>query len=102
MGIGSDGHTASLFPDTDWQNSKSFTGYRSFRTASQPEERISLTLERLMQAEKMIFLVSGKGKEEALKKALIQKSLSIPAGYLCAKRETIWILDSEAAQALNK
>ncbi|MEW6709504.1 MAG: 6-phosphogluconolactonase [Candidatus Riflebacteria bacterium] len=98
LGVGQDGHTASLFPDEKWQKAESKTGYQIFSPKSQPEQRISLTLERILQARHLVFLVSGTDKNDALTRALIKKDRSIPAGLIVAERPTEWILAPETVQ----
>ncbi len=97
LGVGTDGHTASLFPDTDWQSRTSPTGFAVFRTASQPEARFSLTLERIMQARAIVFLVTGAGKQQVLQKVFFDPSFVSPAAYIARHRQATWILDEEAA-----
>lgn len=97
LGMGADGHTASLFPGTDWQNSHSRTGYRVFSPKNQPEQRISLTLERILQARHLVFLISGTDKVEALTRVLLEHDRNLPAGFIVAERTTTWILSSETA-----
>ncbi len=102
LGMGSDGHTASLFPDVDWQNSHSRTGYRTFSPKGQPEQRVSLTLERILGAGQVIFLVSGTDKTRALTEALLHGNLELPAGYIAAQRPTTWVLAPETFEAWNE
>lgn len=97
LGMGADGHTASLFPGTDWQNSHSRTGYRVFAPKNQPEQRISLTLARILQARHLVFLISGTDKGEALTRVLRENDRNLPAGYIAAERTTTWILAGETA-----
>jgi 6-phosphogluconolactonase len=101
LGLGSDGHTASLFPETDWRNTESKTGYRLFAPRSQPEQRISLTIDRIIAAGTIIFLVSGSDKTDALARALTLGDKGIPAGYVAATRPTVWILDQAANSSLE-
>ncbi len=97
LGIGTDGHTASLFPDTDWVSRTSLTGFAIFKTASQPEARFSLTLERIMQAREIIFLVNGASKSQVLQKIFFDPAFNSPAAYIARNRSSTWVLDEEAA-----
>ncbi|GAB4273510.1 MAG: 6-phosphogluconolactonase [Candidatus Rifleibacteriota bacterium] len=99
LGMGADGHTASLFPETDWRTRKSVSGYALFKPASQPESRISLTLDRILAAKKIIFLISGKDKAEALKKVLVEGSAEVPAGMVASKKECFWIFSPEVLES---
>lgn len=78
LGLGPDGHTASLVPGdpvldvTDRNVALTSGEYQGTR-------RMTLTYPPLNAARKILFLVTGDGKEDALKK-LIAKDPSIPAG----------------------
>lgn len=90
LGMGTDGHVASLFPDTDWKTRQSSSGYAIFETASQPEKRLSLTLNRILEAKEIIFLVSGADKKEAFSQ-VASGSIDLPAAFVAANRPTTWI-----------
>ena len=78
LGIGTDGHTASLFPDnaalgaTGW-----VTGVRN--ATKPPPERVSLTLRSLRSAKRVVILASGADKREAVRRALAGE---LPAGMI--------------------
>jgi 6-phosphogluconolactonase len=66
LGLGEDGHTASLFPD----NLLELDGAPAIPVRGAPKppaERISLSSSRLSNARRVIFLVTGAGKREAVK-----------------------------------
>ncbi len=97
LGIGTDGHTASLFPGTDWQTRRSASGFAVFRTIDQPEPRFSLTLDRILQARQIVVLVSGQSKNQIMQKLLFDPGFICPAGYLASQRRLTWVIDSAAA-----
>jgi 6-phosphogluconolactonase len=73
LGMGSDGHFASLFPDADnlqqgldLQSSGSFV---AVETASSPYPRISMTLAALLRCEEILLLISGDEKRAILERA---------------------------------
>lgn len=78
LGLGPDGHTASLVPGdpvldvTDRGVALTVGEYQGTR-------RMTLTYPPLNAARKVLFLVTGDGKEDALKR-LIAKDPGIPAG----------------------
>ncbi|MDD0823832.1 6-phosphogluconolactonase [Mannheimia sp. AT1] len=101
LGMGNDGHTASLFPhQTD------FNDQNVAVIAKHPETgqiRISKTASLIEKAKRITYLVTGKAKAEILKE--IQdtpaEQLPYPAAKIKAKNgETEWYLDSEAAANL--
>ena len=69
LGIGSDGHTASVFPHPKipYETKKVITNHKNI---GENFTRLSLTLSYLMSAKKIIFLASGKQKAEALNQCL--------------------------------
>lgn len=65
LGLGEDGHTASLFPGHDWGTAPEDT-LPVFDAPKPPPERVSLSAPRLSRARKVLFLVSGESKRQAL------------------------------------
>ena len=67
LGLGEDGHTASLFPGRDWGTaSGSPSTLAVFDAPKPPPQRVSMTAARLSRARQVIFLVSGNGKQQAI------------------------------------
>jgi 6-phosphogluconolactonase len=102
LGIGPDGHIASLFPgfpqlDVDDQIAVGVTG-----SPKPPPERISLTFGALNRAASVWFLVSGDQKAPAVARALADGTdrHEIPAAGVRGSEETIWFLDRDAASQL--
>jgi len=69
LGLGEDGHTASLFPDHDWGTMPgSPDAIAVFDAPKPPPQRMSLSAARLSRTRKAIFLVSGESKRNAIAK----------------------------------
>lgn len=67
LGLGEDGHTASLFPGHDWGTSPHASASLAVHDAPKPPpERVSLSAHRLSQTRQLIFLVSGSAKQQAI------------------------------------
>lgn len=67
LGLGEDGHTASLFPGNDWgQEAGSPAVLPVFDAPKAPAERVSLSAWRLGLAKQVLFLVTGENKHEAV------------------------------------
>lgn len=77
LGLGEDGHTASIFPDLASQHA---TAYAVMHAPKLPHERVTLSAQRLSEARDVWFLVSGEGKRDALQK--LQSGASIPAAAI--------------------
>jgi len=100
LGIGEDGHVASLFP---WQKKIEAESHLAIAVSSEKvkHERISLSLPVINNARHIIFIVSGKNKAEILKKILKEKQ-DFPATKVKAKNgEVLFLLDKEAASQLS-
>lgn len=92
LGLGEDGHTASLFPDDAALQEQE----RWVVQVERPDyARMTLTLPVLSAAHVAIFLVAGAAKREALRQLLAGGK--IPAARVQAKRVII-IADEEAAE----
>jgi 6-phosphogluconolactonase len=67
LGLGEDGHTASLFPSHDWGASPVSPDVLAvFDAPKPPSERVSLSANRLSRARDVLFLVDGSSKRDAL------------------------------------
>ena len=67
LGLGEDGHTASLFPGRDWGTGEGALAVLPvFAAPKPPPERVSLSARRLSQARQVLFLVSGEAKRAAV------------------------------------
>jgi 6-phosphogluconolactonase len=66
LGLGEDGHTASLFPAGAWERATTWPDVMPVGDAPKPPlQRVSLSPARLSHAARVMFLASGKGKREA-------------------------------------
>lgn len=101
LGIGPDGHIASLFPgfaqlDVTDRIAVGVTG-----SPKPPPVRISLTFAALNRARSVWFLVSGEAKSAAVARALGGADPhEVPAAGVTGHDETIWFLDRAAASQL--
>lgn len=67
LGLGEDGHTASLFPDHDWGNIPDAPATIAVHDAPKPPpERVSLSARRLSQTRQLMFVVTGESKRQAV------------------------------------
>lgn len=100
LGMGPDGHIASLFPGYPQLDVDDRVAVAVADSPKPPPERISLTFGALNRADEVWFLVSGSGKAEAVGKALSPQSPDvheIPAVGVRGTETTIWFLDRDAA-----
>jgi len=99
LGLGEDGHTASLFP----AESEADFGVHYAAATRHPDgsNRLTLTPLALRSAERTWFLVSGSSKKGAVERTLQaeQPSSLVPATLVTGK-ETDWFLDKGAASGL--
>jgi len=68
LGLGADGHTASLFPGTPALEAGGWVTVG--RSSTPPHDRLTLTLSTLSEARHVLFLVAGKDKAPALARVL--------------------------------
>jgi 6-phosphogluconolactonase len=102
LGVGADGHTASLFPGSGAVAERT-RAVVAVSVAALSERRITLTLPVLSAARRVVFLAVGKEKRSAVSAVLQRKrgSSSLPASLVKPKRGTlVWILDEGAAADL--
>jgi 6-phosphogluconolactonase len=99
LGLGDDGHTASLFPGTPATQERSRLVTIG---AGKGLERISLTAPVLSAARQVIFLVSGAAKRQALQRLLdpAEQPERTPAKLVQPQAPVLVLADTEAAQGL--
>lgn len=96
LGLGEDGHTASLFPGHDWGEAGTSPDVLAVRGAPKPPpERISLSARRLSRAREVLFLVTGEGKREAV--ARWRRGERLPAAAIRPAGGVTVLLDAAAA-----
>ena len=99
LGIGDEGHTASLFPGSPELGEK-VRWVAAVRVAAEPPQRITLTPVVLNQGRNTFFLVAGEGKRailSAIRDELASKPSQYPAARIHPAREPVWFLDQAAA-----
>jgi 6-phosphogluconolactonase len=101
LGMGPDGHTASLFPGRPEVHAMT-DAVGVIESPKPPPLRLSMTVPRLSRAYEVWFLVSGEGKAEAAANALRDGASveEVPASAPRGMENTIWWVDEAAASRL--
>lgn len=100
LGIGPDGHVASLFPGADTlQADPQAICLPVHDSPKPPPQRITLSLSVLRAARSCILLATGAGKADAISAAVAEPTNHVPASLLCRQRLTAIVDDLAAPQA---
>jgi 6-phosphogluconolactonase len=98
LGVGPDGHVASLFPDHPGLYERERTVIGVHGSPKPPPTRISLTFRGINAAREIWLLASGAEKAHAVGLALTQTGeLAVPAAGVHGRSATLWLLDRAAA-----
>ena len=98
LGMGPDGHVASMFPGHAELHETSRMAVEIFDSPKPPAVRISLTLRRLNAARSVWFIVSGEDKADAVARAQGGGDVDdTPATGVHGLAETLWLVDHAAA-----
>jgi 6-phosphogluconolactonase len=103
LGLGPDGHVASLYPD---QPTLDVTDRRAIGAEAKLQpfvDRVTLTLPMLRAADEVLFLVAGADKAEAAQRAFAGEPSHATPGSLvrAAGGRTVAVLDAAAASKLD-
>jgi len=105
LGMGPDGHTASLFPGHSLLDSGDLVEF-IVDSPKPPPHRITLTLPLICNAQNIVFVVTGQSKQDAVSeitgifKSNDQHSLQqLPSGLVTERAwgNVVWLLDKEAS-----
>jgi 6-phosphogluconolactonase len=99
LGVGPDGHVASLFPGHPGFAVREGTVIAVRESPKPPPVRISLTLPALQAASQTWLLAGGAGKADAVSRALAGEPL--PCAGVHGTQRTLWLLDRAAAARLS-
>ncbi len=103
LGLGEDGHTASIFPD----ELELFEDKRVCAVTKHPltgQKRITITGKVLNNANRVFFMVTGAGKSQRISEIMNDDEAAklLPAYYISpANGELIWFIDEAAAQKIQ-
>jgi 6-phosphogluconolactonase len=103
LGVGEDGHVASLFPDAPAlaaEESSVCLGVRD--SPKPPPERITLSLPVLRAARRCLLVATGSEKAHAVAAMLGEPSRHVPASLLRRERLTVIIDDEAASQSATR
>jgi len=102
LGLGPDGHTASLFPGTTGLSEKDRLVVANW-VEKFKAYRFTLTLPVLNQSACVIFLVSGEEKSDILREVLENPGADLPAQKVRpTDGRLLWLVDRAAASGLSK
>lgn len=94
LGLGPDGHVASLFPGR-WNGNEERSAIAVLDSPKPPQQRVSFSMSKINSSEAVWFVVSGREKHDAIGK-IIARDGSIPATYVHGRIETLLFADLAA------
>ena len=101
LGVGPDGHVASLFPGSPQLDVDDRVAVGVHDSPKPPPQRVTLTYPALNRTAQVWFVVSGDGKAGAVRRALDRADPhAVPATGVGGQERTVWLLDEAAASRL--
>jgi 6-phosphogluconolactonase len=102
LGMGPEGHTASMFPDTPAVRESERSVVGVIDCPKPPPLRLSLTRSAIESADEVWLIAAGAGKADAIAHAVRgAEPVDIPAASAVGRRRSLWLLDQAAASALT-
>ncbi|HVV13105.1 6-phosphogluconolactonase [Amycolatopsis sp.] len=103
LGLGGEGHTASVFPESPavYETERSVVAVRN--CPKPPPTRVSLTLPAIRRSHDVWLLTTGEAKADAVAMALSGAGeVQLPVAGARGRRRTLWLLDKTAASKLSR
>jgi 6-phosphogluconolactonase len=102
LGVGEEGHTASIFPDSPAVHETTSAVVAVRDCPKPPPTRVSLTLPAIRHAQEVWLMTTGEAKADPVARALAGASeVDIPAAGARGLRRTLWLLDAAAAAKIS-
>lgn len=101
LGMGTDGHVASLFPDKTHEEPHPWVS----TVQHEGVNRVSLSYEVILASTRIAFLVTGANKADVLQNIVnkTETGAKLPGGIVWAKRpDSFWFVDEPAAEILKR
>jgi len=98
LGIGEDGHTASIFPKSELLTENK-RWVKEVWVAEKNMHRISFTFPLINRAKNIAFLVSGSSKAAVVKKIFSGRGADLPAARVKGSGNLFWFLDEAANES---
>lgn len=107
LGMGPDGHTASLFPPVNSEmvesSSSSDIVRAVFNSPKPPPERITMSLPLLLAASQQIFVITkGAAVAPVLKRILVDNDITLPLALLTSSKKVVFCIDDVAEEAMQR
>lgn len=99
LGIGEDGHVASIFPNHPSFDPTNRAVIGVEDSPKEPSERISLTIPTLNRGDEVWFMATGEAKADAVRRS-IEGDQDVPGAHVQGRVATYWFLDAGAASGL--
>ncbi|NHA69697.1 6-phosphogluconolactonase [Phycicoccus flavus] len=102
LGVGPDGHVASLFPHHPAAATTGTPTVAVHESPKPPPDRVSLTRECLERSREVWFLVAGSDKADAVRRGVHGSPFAeTPAAHVHGEDRTLWLVDADAASDLG-
>ena len=103
LGVGPDGHVASLFPGHPAQMTRDAITVAVHDSPKPPPERVSLTFEAMGRSREVWFIVAGADKAPAVRDGVEGAPAELSsAAQVRGTHRTVWFLDEPAASLLSR